>query len=53
LDSTTGSVRATRTWLIAAISSPRPRVISKKNRSAVTAAFKLMREVPLSDKCSW
>jgi len=45
-------VRATRTWLIAAISLPRPRVISKKNRSAVTAAFRLMRETPLSVRWS-
>ena len=51
--STVGSLRGWCTWLILAINSPRPRVTSKKNFSAVTAAFTLPRPTPRSTRSSW
>ena len=51
--STTGTVRGSFTGCILAISSPRPRVMSKKNFSPVSVALSVMGEVPASTRCSW
>jgi hypothetical protein len=51
--STTGTVRGSFTGCMRAISSPRHRVMSKKNFSPVSVALSVMGEVPVSTRCSW
>jgi hypothetical protein len=51
--STTGTVRGSFTGCIRAISSSRPRVMSKKNFRPVSVALSVMGEVPASTRCSW
>jgi hypothetical protein len=51
--STTGSLCGSRTALIIVINSPRPSVISKKNRRPVMVALSVIEEVPCSTMCNW